>query len=269
LNDPAAVNRDLWDAWTDLHVESAFYDVASFRAGASSLKSIELDAVGDVRGAQLLHLQCHFGLDTLSWARRGAHVTGVDFSPRAISLAMSLAAELGIDASFVCSSVLELPAEWSDRFDVVFTSYGVLPWLSDLDAWARNIARVLRPDGAFHLIEFHPLATMLDDDGRTLRHPYFRSTEPIRYELQGSYAEPVAEQRHAAYEWSFSLADVHSALTGAGLVIRDFREYPFSPFGCWPYLEQRAPDHWTVRDSAVDLPLTFSMRATLPGLALP
>src|SRR5688572_4609621 len=140
MSDYVAVNRSLWDGWTDIHAGSAFYDVDGFRAGALTLKPIERERVGDVAGKELLHLQCHFGLDTLSWARLGARVTGVDFSLAAIRLARSLAAEQQLDAQFVCASALEVPLR-SERYDIVFTSYGVLPWLPDLRPWAAGAAR--------------------------------------------------------------------------------------------------------------------------------
>lgn len=261
--DHLATNRSLWDAWTAIHESSAFYDIDAFRAGDSTLHSIELELVGDVGGRELLHLQCHFGLDTLSWARRGARVTGIDFSEPAIALARGLAEDQALAAEFLCREVTSLPVEWTDRFDVVFTSYGVLPWLPDLDAWARTIARVLAPDGRFFLVEFHPFATMLDEEGR-IRHPYFRSDGPARYDLQGSYADRAAPVAHEAFEWAFSLSDVHTALVDAGLTVRRLLEYPFSPFGCYEFLEQTGPHRWEVRGSDVEVPLVFAMEA-VPG----
>ena len=163
MEDFLRTNRELWDAWTGIHRGSAFYGVDAFLSGESSLSGIEREAVGDVSGKRLLHLQCHFGMDSLSWARLGAEVTGVDFSPRAIDAARDLAVQAGLEAEFLCADVTRLPAAWSGRFDIVFTSYGVLPWLPDLVSWAGTIARVLRPGGAFHLVEFHPLTGMLHD----------------------------------------------------------------------------------------------------------
>ena len=131
-------NRLSWDARTPTHFKSRFYDVDGFRAGESSLNSLEIDEMGDVEGKRLLHLQCHFGMDTMSWARLGAKVTGVDFSAEAISRAKALSAELGIDAEFVVSNIYDLPDTLDGRFDVVFTSYGVLTWLPDLEPWAKD-----------------------------------------------------------------------------------------------------------------------------------
>lgn len=261
MNEHIANNRELWDGWTEIHRHSSFYDLSAFRAGASTLQEIERDVVGNVAGQRLLHLQCHFGLDTLSWARLGARVTGVDLSPRAIDLAESLSAELGIDAEFVCADVCDLPPTWNSSFDTVLTTYGVLPWLPDLSAWGETIARVLRPGGSFHIIEFHPVAAMLDDDGKLLMHPYFHDAEPMRYELEGSYADPDASFTHAAFEWAHSMSDIQMALIRAGLEVRSFREYPFSPYGCFPYLEEESPGRWKVRGAEVDVPLVFWIHA--------
>ena len=263
MDDHLRTNRDLWDGWTELHRGSSFYDVDAFRAGACTLNQIELDAVGELAGRTLLHLQCHFGLDTLSWARRGATVTGVDFSERAIALARRLAAEIDIPADFHCSDVTRLPPEWTECFDIVFTSYGVLPWLSHLRPWADTIARVLRPGGVLHLVEFHPFATMLDDDGR-IGHRYFHSSTPDRYEVEGSYADPDADFSHTAFEWSHSLSELLGALSDAGLRLEAFREYPYSPHGCYGFLEESAPGRWTVRGVEVDVPLVFSVEAAKP-----
>lgn len=261
MSDYLENNRKLWDGWTEIHNRSSFYDVDGFRRGNSTLKAIELEAVGEVEGKRLLHLQCHFGLDTLSWARRGAVVTGVDFSPRAISLARKLSAEVGLSADFLCAEVTDLPAEWDHAFDLVFTSYGVLPWLPGLGPWARSIHRVLRPGGSFHLVEFHPLTGMLDDEGQRLTEPYFRASAPSEYPVEGSYADRKAPFSHRAFEWAHSLSEIQMSLLDAGMWIREFREYPFSPYGCFPFLEESEPGRWTVRGAETELPLVFSLRA--------
>ena len=194
--DPAAAhrraNRDLWDAWTHLHLRlppgGPHYDVAAFKGGRTTLAPIERGEVGDVAGKTLLHLQCHFGLDTLSWAREGATVTGADFSPGAVAAARALSAATGVPGRFVCADLYALPETdelRGARFDVVFTSYGVLSWLPDLAAWARVVARFLAPGGAFHLVEYHPFVYLLDPEthdaaGDPLDHGYFSRARPVR-----------------------------------------------------------------------------------------
>src|SRR6476661_801270 len=130
---PLEENRLLWDELVPVHAASDFYDLAAFREGGSTLRPIEIRELGDVNGKRLLHLQCHFGMDSISWARRGANVVGVDFSPAAINLASELAREERVAAEFICSDLYDLPDKLDGRFDVVFTSYGVLTWLPDLD----------------------------------------------------------------------------------------------------------------------------------------
>ncbi|HEV2762527.1 MAG TPA: class I SAM-dependent methyltransferase, partial [Pyrinomonadaceae bacterium] len=227
-------NRTLWDASTAIHERSAFYDVPGFKAGKSSLKPVELEEVGDVRGKSLLHLQCHFGLDTLSWARLGARVTGVDFSPEAVRLARSLAAELNLEARFVLSNVYDLPAALGEQFDVVFTSYGVLCWLPDLARWAQTVAHFLKPGGTFYAVEFHPVALTLDDEGRPFKYPYFHSPEPLNFEGAGDYADRAADFPHASYEWFHPLGDIVTSLINAGLRIEFLHEFPFSSYATWP-----------------------------------
>lgn len=260
-----AVNRDLWEGWTALHEASEFYDLKGFRAGASSLNPLELEELGDVEGKSLLHLQCHFGLDTLSWARLGAEVTGVDFSERAIELARRLAEELRIPARFIRSDVYDLPGTLDERFDIVFTSYGVLWWLPDLDPWARLIEELLAPGGTFYIAEFHPFLNLLDDDGRGPVGSYFHSVGPIRYEATGSYASPDAGERHQCFGWAHSMSDILGALQRAGLTVELFREHQFSPYDCFPFLEEREPGRYVLRGTSGGVPLVFSIRARREG----
>lgn len=264
-----ATNRALWNGWTRLHERSAFYDVDAFRAGRSTLQPTELREVGPVAGRTLLHLQCHFGLDTLSWARLGARVVGVDLADEAVALAERLSAETGLadGAAFVRANVYDLPgalpAVVPQRYDVVFTSYGVLGWLPDLAGWAEVVARCLAPRGVFHLVEFHPLLAALGPDGRTLAAPYFHDPTPTLVEERGSYAAPGAAFSHPAYGWAHSVGDVVTALAGAGLRVEFVREFPYTHYGGWvPFLEERAPGEWRVRGPGPDVPLMLAVRAT-------
>jgi SAM-dependent methyltransferase len=263
-------NRDLWDELTGIHAESDFYAVDAFRAGRSSLRPLEVAELGDVSGRSLLHLQCHFGLDTLSWARRGARVTGVDFSPRAIDLARSLAAETGISADFVCARVESLPEVLPGVFDTVFTSYGVLCWLEDLRRWAEVIAHFLKPGGSFLLVEMHPLADLLADDAAAtnlrIGYPYFHSPEPFPCPTNdGTYADRSRRaSQPVSYQWAHSLGDILNALLASGLRLDNLREYPFCQYPRFPWMERDADGWWRLPHPAPAIPLLFSLRATRP-----
>ncbi len=261
-------NQAKWDELVDFHAASAFYDLDGFRRGRTSLGSLELGEVGDVAGQRLLHLQCHFGLDTLSWARLGAVTTGVDFSGRAIDLARSLADELGLSARFVCADIYDLPEVLEDSFDVVYSSYGVLCWLADLPRWGEIVASYLVPGGRFHLVELHPFAAALDDESEELavRFDYFRRPEPIRYDQQGSYADRSAVLEHTVtYSWPTPLGEVVTSLTRAGLQVDSLREFPVAPEQLLPRLRQGEDGSWRLPDEESDrLPLSYALRATMP-----
>lgn len=262
------INRHLWDTWAPHHVTSDFYAVDTFRAGGSTLKRVELDGVGDVRGKSLLHLQCHFGLDTLSWARRGAYVTGADFSLPAVEAARALADELDLPAAFVHSNLYDLPGHLDGEFDVVFTSSGVLGWLPDMDGWARVIAHFLRPGGLFFIYEAHPFLLLFDetrDDAELrLRWPYFHQDEPLAFQDEVSYATPdVAAPADARY-WVHSLSDIIGSLLRAGLVLDSFEELPFLSWQHLPWMVQRDDGSWVFPPDAPELPLSFTLRARQP-----
>ncbi|HMB90184.1 MAG TPA: class I SAM-dependent methyltransferase [Rhodothermales bacterium] len=256
-----AANRDLWNAWTQLHLDSDFYAVDSFKAGQTTLKSVEREALGDVSGQTMLHLQCHFGLDTLSWAREGALVTGVDFSEDAIATAQKLSVELAIPATFVASNVYDLPEVLDETFDIVFTSYGVLPWLPDLDRWAHVVAHFLKPAGMFYIVEFHPFLETLDEEGEHFAYPYFGMQQPLRFEEVGSYASD-SDFVGTSYEWTHPLGQVVTALLEAGLTLEYLREFPFSTYAYPPYLVQIAPDRYGWPAARPTLPLIYAIKAT-------
>jgi len=258
-------NRELWNLWTGLHETSPQYDLRGFKEGKCALKPIELVELGDVRGRSLLHLQCHFGLDTLSWARRGAAVTGVDFSDASVRLARSIAEETAIRAEFLCCDLYDLPRCLDRSFDIVFTSYGVLAWLPDLDGWARVVERFLNPGGIFYIVEIHPFSYVFDNGpGATdlrVTVPYFRSGDPLRFEEQGSYAAPDAPVRSISYEWPYPLGNVLTALIGAGLRIEYVREYPYTVYPALPFLRRGDDGLWRFPDGMIPIPLLFSLKA--------
>jgi SAM-dependent methyltransferase len=267
LDEFLKANLGLWNEWTEIHETSAFYDLEGFKAGRSSLHSIERDELGEVAGKRLLHLQCHFGLDTLSWARLGATVTGVDFSGRAIELARSLATELALPATFVQSTVDELESNLNDAFDIVFTSYGAIEWLADLQRWAHTIQHFLAPGGTFYMVELHPLARTLDDldTHPELRvvGPYFPARRPQRLRIHGSYAEPDAHvDNDVAYGWTHSFAEILNALIGAGLRLEYLHEFPCSVVPFSRSMERAADGWYYLPGGRRDVPFLFSLKAT-------
>ncbi|GAB3422426.1 class I SAM-dependent methyltransferase [Flindersiella endophytica] len=221
MDEHTAVNRKLWDELAPLHAASAHYDVGSFLAGANTLGRLEIDEVGPVEGKRLVHLMCHFGLDTLSWARLGAHVTGVDFSGEAVRIGRELAERTGLAAEFVESDVLAAPDRLASRYDVVFLSKGVLMWIRDLPALARVCARLLEPGGVLYLLDSHPLANAAAGSS------YFAAPEPLVVVADGSYAVSDAGLSHQeSREWPHSLGDVVTALAQAGLRLEFLHEFP-------------------------------------------
>ncbi|MBW3555545.1 MAG: class I SAM-dependent methyltransferase [Actinobacteria bacterium] len=267
--DPVAANRRLWDARTPIHLRSSFYDVEGFLSGRSSLHDLEVEEVGEVDGRSLLHLQCHFGMDTLSWARRGARVTGADFSPVAIKEARRLSAELGIAARFVESDIFRLPRVLEETFDVVFTSYGALCWLPDIARWAEVAAGFVRPGGFLYVVEMHPAAMTLSDEPgiRQLRigYPYWTGGEPLRFEEEGTYADYDAPIKLPEYVWNHGLGEIVTALIDAGLVLEFLHEHDCTIYQQLPFMK-RGPDGWWRLPSTMPaLPLLFSLRARRVG----
>ena len=263
-----AANQALWDAWTAVHSTGDFYDLEAFKAGGVRIRPYEIELIGDVAGRSLLHLQCHFGIDTLSWARLGARVTGADFSPAAIELARSLAAELGFqEARFVQSNLYDLHDALDGQFDIVYTSRGVLGWLPDIRGWARVIAHFVAPGGTFFITEIHPIAQALEDEGvgpgeLRLRYPYWEHTEPLTFEVKGSYADRDADVgEHTEHGWDHGLGEIVTALIDAGLRIEALVEHPFLDWKV-DYLVEDADGLWRLpADAGGELPLMFSLTA--------
>jgi SAM-dependent methyltransferase len=263
-------NRRRWDELARAHYGSAFYDVEGFRRGGSRLRAIELKEIGRVKGRDLLHLQCHFGLDTLSFARLGARVTGVDFSSVAIDLARDLAVELRLDARFVRADVTKLPRSLSSSFDIAYTSRGVLGWIPDLAKWARGIATALRPGGLFYMLEGHPVAATFDDESAAfgIRYPYFPRRSPQRYKVEGSYADRTLRfTQKYDYEWPHALGDVVTALADAGLRIAFIHEFPWAMWEVAPWLVRRGREWYLPKRIKGELPLSFSLAARKAGAA--
>ena len=266
-------NSRNWNERVPIHAASAFYDVEGFKEGKSSLLSIELDELGDVAGKSLLHLQCHFGMDTMSWARLGAKVTGVDFSEEAIALARSLSEELDIDARFVLSNVYDLPQvpDGPGQYDVVFTSYGVLCWLPDLERWAQVIAHFLRPGGTVYIVGGHQAGLIYDDrEGVTelkVDGPYFPTPEPMRFEAGPSYTGEASTTTET-YEWAHPISEVLNSVISAGLTVEFLHEFPFAGYQVYPMMKRGEDGWWRLPEHQESVPLLFSLKATKPAAPL-
>lgn len=262
-------NQKRWDRLAAEHEQSPFYDLEGFKAGKDRLRSIELSELGDVSGKTLLHLQCHFGLDTLAWARRRAIVTGVDFSRTAIALARSLSEELAIPAQFYRSDIYDLPAVLEAEFDIVFTSYGVLHGLPDLQRWGAIIAHYLKPGGIFYIVEDHPMFRVFrpkPGDEFKAERSYFHADQPQRIEERGSYAAPDEGESETYYVWDHSLGDVINALIGAGLQIEYLHEFPYAARAKFPFMEQGEDGWWRLPPHRHGtIPFLFSLQARKPA----
>jgi SAM-dependent methyltransferase len=261
-----ALNRANWDDRVPVHLASSFYDLAAFRAGADTLRPFEAAEAGDVAGRRLVHLQCHIGLDTLSWARRGALVSGLDFSAPAVEAAGALAAELGIDAAFVVSDVYDAVAAFGGRrFDIVYTGIGALVWLPDIPRWARVVAGLLEPGGFVYLVEGHPFAQVLDDEsGLVVTRDYFDSSPQVE-DYPFSYTDGPALEHTRSVEFQHGTGEIITALADAGLRIDFLHEYDFDVFGRFESLQRRDDGIYRFPPGRPRIPLLFSLRASLVG----
>lgn len=260
-------NRRHWDELVPIHLQSAYYDVEAFKSGKSNLHLLEIEELGDVAGKTMLHLQVHFGIDSLSWAHRGAIVTGVDFSPEAITAARRLASETDTQARFIESELYSLPEKLNEQFDIVFTSYGVLSWLPDIHRWASVVAQFLRPGGAFYIAELHPIGGIFDTSADEFRvnQSYFPRDEALRFDDDGSYADLDATlTNRTTYSWPHPVSEVATALIDAGLRIEFIHEFPYSIERWFPFMELGGDGYYHMPAGIPLIPLLYSIRANKP-----
>jgi SAM-dependent methyltransferase len=254
------LNRQLWNKRTDVHFTSEFYDVKGFLEGKSSLNTIELDLLGDLKNKSILHLQCHFGQDSISLARLGARVTGVDLSDKAIAKGKELVKQTGADVSFVCCDIYELEQHLQEQFDVVFTTYGTIGWLPDLDKWAKIVSRFLKPGGNFVFAEFHPVVWMFDNDFQKVAYDYFNSG-PIVETEGGTYADREADIRLTSVSWNHSISEVLNSLLTHGLQIELFNEYNYSPYNCFQNTIESEPGKFRIAHLDHKIPMVYALKA--------
>lgn len=246
------MNRTGWDRRVKAHFKSKFYNVEGFLSGETSLQEIELAELSDVGGKRLLHLQCHFGMDTLSWARKGAVCTGVDISPLAIQKARELSSELQLDAEFVCSDIYSFERPNQELYDIVFTSYGTVCWLPDLNRWAEVISSNLAVGGLFYIVEFHPIYDLIAG------YSYFTRQEPD-VEEEGTYTENGADAIAKLATWSHPISSVIEALISVGIQLESVTEFPFSPYNCFEGMVEREQGRFYLSHRGNDVPIVYSL----------
>jgi len=265
LSDYLAANVKYWDELADLHFKTPFYDVEGVRHGKDTLLKLDTEILGDVTGCSLLHLHCHFGLDTISWARRGAISTGVDISPRAIELAQQLVPEIGVSVNFLCGDVSQLSDFLPGKFDIIWAVEGILSWIPDLRRWMTEAAHSLRTGGVLYLRDFHPAAEVLANEELSPRicRTYFSSVRCVKASDEaGTYADRNLMLQHTVhYEWQHTLSDVINSLVQAGFVILRLEEYPFCTYRSHKFLVKNAEERWVFPPTSGEIPLMFSVFA--------
>jgi len=254
------INKNSWNAKVEPHLKSDFYFVDEFLKGRSSLNSIELELLGNVKDKKILHLQCHFGQDSISLSRLGAKVTGIDLSDKAIEAAKDLAKQCGTDTEFIISDVYELPNVLQEKFDIVFTSYGTIGWLPDLDKWASVINHFLKSNGRFVMAEFHPVIWMFDDDFNGIAYNYFNE-KPIVETYEGTYADFSANIVQNYVMWNHSLSEVLQNLIKNNLLIDNFQEFDWSPYPCFKNVEEFEKGKWRINKFGNKIPMVYSLSA--------
>jgi SAM-dependent methyltransferase len=271
MSDYRTLNRASWDERAPAHAASADYAVARFRedpAFVSEVVRFDLPRLGDVTGLRGAHLQCHIGTDTISLARLGACMTGLDFSPASVAEGRRLAHAVGADADFVEGDVYDAVGLLGPAaFDFVFTGVGALCWLPDVRRWAGVVADLLRPGGRLFLREGHPMLWALADareDGLlVVEHPYFERSEPTVWDEAGTYVQTdVTFTHNLTHEWNHGLAEIVTAVLEAGMRLTMLVEHDSVPWEALPgQMERLDGDEWRLRDRPWRLPHTYTLQA--------
>jgi SAM-dependent methyltransferase len=268
MDERLVANRENWDDRVPIHAASEFYDVDGWLAGDREPRPWELEVLGDVSGLDVVHLQCHFGLDTLSLAHAGARVTGLDFSPAAIATARDLAERSGLAerARFVEADVHAAAQVLApERFDLVYVSLGALCWLPSVAAWAGQVRALLRPGGRLFLHEAHPLSFAMMWTEPTMETSYFEEVEPYVDDDGHTYTDgeqPIAHARN--YQWNHGLAEVVTAVLDQGLRLDRLEEHDWTSYERFEWLEERRPQRYETPPGHIRMPLSFTLVASLP-----
>ncbi len=245
-------NIEFWDELAEIHTGESDYQLNTYSPTEYELKDLDIELLGNINGKRVLHLQCHIGLDSMALEKLGADVTAVDYSKRAIDTANELKSRFDMKTRFHCANINDLEPSELGQFDLVFTSYGILVWLSSLQPWANAIARCLKPGGRFIIIDEHPVARMFtnpNEDNYPFNcgrlNPYWNDGKPFQANYKFSYANQEKELgNQTQYVWSHSLADIINALLGAGLSLSNFTEYKKTFFKAFAQLQSNEKGWW-------------------------
>jgi len=259
VQDYYEINKKLWNQKVGIHLNTELYNMEAFMKGETSLDSATLRHLGDVKGKRILHLQCHFGQDSLSLARMGARVLALDLSDAGIQKAQELNDELGLDAEFICCNVYDAKEHIKEQFDIVYTSFGTIVWLPDLDKWADIINHFLKPGGRFVFLDFHPTLDMLNWDTHAFEYDYFKPETPYIETNQGTYADKNAKVTLTECFWTHSLAEVMQALLDTGLSLDTMAEYDYSPYNIFGEMVKRAEKEYTFKNMDVSFPFFYAL----------
>ena len=259
-SDYIKINKASWNSKTDTHMESDFYNMKGFLDGETSLKNIELNLLGDIKGRSILHLQCHFGQDTLSLGKLGARVTGVDLSDKAIARARELAVKTKIEANFICCDIYDLPNHLNEEFDIIYTTYGTIGWLPDIGKWGQIVSNFLKPGGRLIFVEFHPVVWMFDDKFSKITYNYFNSGPIVETET-GTYANRDADLSLEYVMWNHGIGEVISSLIKNGLEVTSLEEYDYSPYNCFKFTIESEPGKYRIKHLGNKLPMVYSIQA--------
>ncbi len=254
------INRNSWNNRTETHLSSKFYDLKGFYQGKTSLKEIELKLLGEIKGKSILHLQCHFGQDTISLNRLGAKVTGIDLSNKAIESAKKIAKETKSNAQFICCDIYDLRNYLDKKFDIVFTSYGTIEWLPDLEKWANIISHFLKPNGEFIFVEFHPVVWMFDDNFEKIEYKYFNSGAIFETE-NGTYADKDADITQSFVLWNHGISEVLNSLIKNNMQIKSFDEFDYSPYNCFNKTLEFEKGKYRIKHLDNKIPMVYSIKA--------
>lgn len=266
-----ADNRANWDERATLHAASGEYGIARLVSDPKALSDVvafDAPRLGDISGRRAVHLQCHIGTDTVSLARLGAQVTGLDFSASAVAAAMDLARRCGVDASFVEGDAYDaVSLLGANAFDLVYTGVGALCWLPRVDAWAQQVSALLRIGGRLFIREGHPVLWAIDErieDRLVIGYPYFETQEPLTFDEPASYVKterPLTAS--VSHSWNHGLGEIVTALLDAGMSITSLVEHDSVPWEALPgQMVERAGGEWQLREGRERLPLSYTLTAT-------